>query len=133
MDDKKPRDYKKPTLLLIALTAVALLAAALSLSLRQRQALPAQASPADDGLHYYTPKAAASQESGEGSSQGEDGPYRVAVHEGKIGVFRPGESEPFLTADVEVYLLPEEDIALLRAGLTAQTLSDVRAILEDYE
>ena len=39
----------------------------------------------------------------------------------------------FLTADVEVYLLPQEDIALLRAGLEADTLAEVKAILEDYQ
>ena len=41
--------------------------------------------------------------------------------------------QPFLTADVDVYLLPEEDIALLRKGLTAQSLTEVKSILEDYE
>ncbi len=34
---------------------------------------------------------------------------------------------------VEVYLLPQEDIALLRAGLEADTLAEVKAILEDYQ
>ena len=48
-------------------------------------------------------------------------------------MFRQGETEPFLTADVEVYLLPQEDIALLRAGLEADTLAEVKAILEDYQ
>lgn len=57
----------------------------------------------------------------------------MAVYDGKIGVFRQGEAEPFLTADVEVYLLPQEDIALLRAGLEADTLAEVKAILEDYQ
>ena len=84
-------------------------------------------------MSYYTPKASASQGSAAQPAGDEDGPYRVAVYDGKIGVFRQGETEPFLTADVEVYLLPQEDIALLRAGLEADTLAEVKAILEDYQ
>ncbi|CDD30289.1 uncharacterized protein BN815_01523 [Firmicutes bacterium CAG:94] len=84
-------------------------------------------------MSYYTPKASASQGSAAQPAGDGDGPYRVAVYDGKIGVFRQGEAEPFLTADVEVYLLPQEDIALLRAGLEADTLAEVKAILEDYQ
>ena len=83
-------------------------------------------------MSYYTPKPAASQESPAAQPE-PDGPYRVALYEGKIGVFQLGDTKPFLTADVDVYLLPEEDIALLRKGLTAQSLTEVKSILEDYE
>ena len=79
------------------------------------------------------PKPAASQESPAAAQPEPDGPYRVALYEGKIGVFQLGDTKPFLTADVDVYLLPEEDIALLRKGLTAQSLTEVKSILEDYE
>ena len=100
---------------------------------KRKEAVPAQGSPAESGMSYYTPKASASQGSAAQPAGDEDGPYRVAVYDGKIGVFRQGEAEPFLTADVEVYLLPQEDIALLRAGLEADTLAEVKAILEDYQ
>ena len=63
----------------------------------------------------------------------QDGPYRVGIYQGKIGVFEAGEAEPFLTADVEVYLLPEEDVALLRQGIVAEDLATVKSILEDYQ
>lgn len=133
MDDKKPKDYKKPTMLLLAVTAAALLTSLLSLSFGGKNVVPAAGSPAQKDMSYYTPKAGASQENQEVSQTPKDGPYRVAVHQGKIGVFQNGESEPFLTADVEVYLLPKEDIALLRQGILAEDLAQVRAILEDYQ
>lgn len=133
MDDKKPRDYKMATMVLIGVTVAALLVAVAALSLKGREAVPAQGSPAESVMSYYTPKASASQGSAAQPAGDEDGPYRVAVYDGKIGVFRQGEIEPFLTADVEVYLLPQEDIALLRAGLEADTLAEVKAILEDYQ
>ena len=116
-----------------AAAVAALLVAVVALSLKGREAVPAQGSPAESGMSYYTPKASASQGSAAQPAGDEDGPYRVAVYDGKIGVFRQGETEPFLTADVEVYLLPQEDIALLRAGLEADTLAEVKAILEDYQ
>ena len=133
LDDKKPRDYKMATMVLIGVTVAALLVAVVALSLKGREAVPAQGSPAESVMSYYTPKASASQGSAAQPAGDEDGPYRVAVYDGKIGVFRQGEAEPFLTADVEVYLLPQEDIALLRAGLEADTLAEVKAILEDYQ
>ena len=114
-------------------SVAALLVAVVALSLKGREAVPAQGSPAESGMSYYTPKASASQGSAAQPAGDGDGPYRVAVYDGKIGVFRQGETEPFLTADVEVYLLPQEDIALLRAGLEADTLAEVKAILEDYQ
>ena len=133
MDDKKPRDYKKLTVLVVCVTAAALLTAVLALSIKREAAVPVQASPAQDGLCYYTPNPASSQESHSSLALEDEGPYQVRVYSGKIGVFRQGETEPFLTADVEVYLLPQEDIALLRAGLEADTLAEVKAILEDYQ
>ena len=81
---------------------------------------------------YYTPNAAASQEnSGETPSREES--YLVTVYDGKIGVFREGEDEPFLTADTEVYLLPREDVAILEKGIRAQGFGAVKSILEDYQ
>lgn len=132
MDDKKQKDYKKPTLLLLLVAAGALVTACAAFSLRQEAAVPAQAGTTQNDMSYYTPKPAASQESPAAQAE-QDGPYRVALYEGKIGVFQLGAAEPFLTADVDVYLLPEEDIALLRKGLTAQSLTEVKSILEDYE
>ena len=133
MDDKKPRDYKKLTVLVVCVTAAALLTAVLALSIKREAAVPVQASPAQDGLCYYTPNPASSQESHSSLALEDEGPYQVRVYSGKIGVFRGSETKPFLTADVEVYLLPEEDIALLRQGIRAENLAEVKSILEDYQ
>ena len=84
-------------------------------------------------MSYYTPKPDASQGSTPSPVPESDGPYRVGIYQGKIGVFEAGETEPLLTADVEVYLLPEEDIALLRQGIRAENLAEVKSILEDYQ
>ena len=105
LDDKKPKDYKKPTLLAVFLTAAALAVTAASQTLAGKDAVPTQGSVAQNGMSYYTPKPDASQEMGPSPSLEQDGPYRVGIYQGKIGVFEAGEAEPFLTADVEVYLL----------------------------
>lgn len=133
MDDKKQKDYKRPTLLAVLVTAAALLVTLLSLSLKGGAAVPVQGKPTGHDTVYYTPKPAASQESAAASASREEGPYRVTLYQGKIGVFLEGETEPCLVSDVDVFLLPQEDVALLKEGLSAQTLTEVRAILEDYE
>lgn len=133
MDEKKPRDYKKATIITVVLTVAALAVTVFSLALRPESAVPTQGTPAESISSYYTPKPTSSQETTASPIPSSDGPYRVALYDGKIGVFRPGESTPYLTADVSVYLLPEEDIALLRKGITAQNLTEVKRILEDYD
>lgn len=133
MDDKKLKDYNKPTVLALLVTAAALLVSLLSFTLRGGTAVPVQGEPTANGTVYYTPKPSASQETGNSPAPQEEGPYRVTIYQGKIGVFRQGETEPCLVSDVDVYLLPQKDIALLREGFTADTLKEVRAILEDYE
>lgn len=45
MDDKKPRDYKMATMVLIGVTVAALLVAVVALSLKGREAVPAQGAP----------------------------------------------------------------------------------------
>lgn len=148
-----PDRTKHYTRALLLLAALALAVCALALGIKQK-AVPTQA---ETYRSYYSPKADASQENGSSgnvsqtpSGAGSPAPtsrpakspspspmpkgnYVVTVYEGKIGVFQKGEREPFLTADVEVYLLPEEDVKLLKEGIPASTLSEVRGILEDYE
>lgn len=46
------------TMVLIGVTVAALLVAVVALSLKGREAVPAQGSPAESGMSYYTPKAA---------------------------------------------------------------------------
>lgn len=146
------RSYKQYTLILLIITVIALVVCAATLPLKQKEPLAVQGNPQQSNMEYYTSKAGASQESsvssassrlrptsppssstaGTSSAQEEEN-YLVTVHEGKIGVFRSGESEPFLTADVDVYLLPGEDLALLKKGIRAESFGAVKSILEDYE
>ena len=133
LDDQKPKDYKKPTILAVIITAAALLVSLLSLSLKGIAAVPAQGIPAQNDTTYYTPKPDASQETASDPLSESEGPYRITIYQGKIGVFQKGETEPCLTADVDVYLLPKEDVDLLRAGINAENLKEAKQILEDYE
>ena len=142
MNGSASNHYQKYTWLCVGATVVALLVSAAAFSAKEEraaaQARPAQSHQAVQGqpeknlTEYYTPNAAASQEnSGETPSREES--YLVTVYDGKIGVFREGEDEPFLTADTEVYLLPREDVAILEKGIRAQGFGAVKSILEDYQ
>lgn len=142
MNGSGSNHYQKYTRLCVGATLVALAVAAAACSIKLEraaaQARPAQSHQAVQGqpeknlTEYYTPNPGASQEnSGETASQEES--YLVTVYNGKIGVFREGEDEPFLTADTEVYLLPREDVAILEKGIRAQSFGAVKGILEDYQ
>lgn len=133
MYDKKPKTYKLPTMLAVGITAAALAVTILTRPWGEAASVPTQGTAGQKDMSYYTPKPSASQGTALSSSPSSDGPYRVALFEGKIGVFEEGQTEPFLTADVDAYLLPKEDIALLRKGLEAKDLTEVKRILEDYE
>lgn len=133
MDDKTSKKYKKYTLLLLIVTVAALVVCAASFSLK-RDAVAAQGNPEKNYTSYYNPKVSSSQERAESRESSEEKEhYLVTVYNGKIGVFRGGESSPFLTADTDVYLLPQEDIQILRKGIRAESFAEVKGILEDYE
>lgn len=130
------KKYKTYTLARLLITIAALIVAAVTLSLG-REARAAQAGlvqgPAGSDTAYYTPNPAVSQDS-RGTGAGEEGAgYYITIYKGRVGAFRVGEAEPVLTADTEVYLLPQEDLELLRRGLWVQTLNEARALLEDYD
>lgn len=133
MDDKSARKYKKYTMFALIVTAAALVICAAALSLK-RDAVAVQGNPEKNYTSYYTPKPSPSQESQNFPESSEiEEEYLVTVYNGKIGVFRGGEAKPFLTADTDVYLLPDEDVAILRKGIRAKSFSEVKGILEDYE
>lgn len=137
--------YKKRTLFLLLITVTALVVCAAALSFKQSLAqvsgIPLEQDSAQSQPVYYSSNAVVSQEnsgirkdSAEKNFNEPAGGYLITVYEGKIGVFESGRtsSPPFLTADVNVYLLPDEDITLLKKGLRVETLAEVRAVLEDY-
>lgn len=153
MENNAPKNYKKYTLALLIVTVAALVVCAASFALKRDASMAVQGNPEQTYTSYYSPKPAASQENGnlgnssqqsqvssenhsskaETSSRVEKESYLITVYDGKIGVFRNGEPEPFLTADIDVYLLPGEDLKILRKGIRAESFSEVKGILEDYE
>lgn len=158
MENNAPKNYKKYTLALLIVTVAALVVCAASFALKRDASMAVQGNPEQTYTSYYSPKPSASQENGNGgnSSQqsvaeqsekaalseesaaskngsGAKGSYLITVYDGKIGVYRNGEPEPFLTADIDVYLLPGEDLKILRKGIRAESFSEVKGILEDYE
>ena len=137
-------------------TVAALIVCAASLNLKRTivsAGAPLASRPTQSLNDYYSSKEAVSQESeterntaapvrtgqarSEASSRSGEQPdfYLVTVYEGKIGVFENGDKNraPFLTADVNVYLLPQEDLALLRQGIIAENFAAVKRVLEDYQ
>lgn len=127
------QQYKTWTLWLLIATVTALVVTAAMLSLG-RGARAAQANaPEEPGTAYYTPNPAPSQENSETAGENNGSRYLVALYRGHIGVFQEGQAAPVLTADTDVYLLPEEDIRLLKEGIPAATLGEARRILEDYD
>lgn len=130
------KKYKTYTLVLLIVTVLALVITAAMLSLK-RSAVAVQGEPVDSpekpGTAYYTPKPASSQENSETEENSSGGEYLVTIYKGGIGVFQEGKSLPVLTSHAQVYLLPEEDIKLLRRGILAKDLAEAKRILEDYD
>lgn len=151
------KKYKAYTLVLLMITVTALVITAAMLSLRREadsQAAAAQTAAAQSALvpgpertqrvldsgaqgdsnsAYYTPNTAASQESAaKGEEKGDEG-YFITIYKGKLGVFKAGQAEPVVVREKEVLLLPEEDLRLLREGIWAKDMNEVRQILEDYD
>ncbi len=58
--------------------------------------------------------------------------YIVKEHGGKIRVFAPGEDEPMAVYEVYVHLLPENDIELLRKGITVDDDFTLMKTLENF-
>lgn len=132
------KQYKTYTLWLLILTVTALVVTAAMLSLkRSAEARPAvvppTSAPEEPGIAYYTPNPAPSQENSETVENSGQAKYLVTIYQGKLGVFKEGRTSPVLTQDTPVYLLPEEDIELLKRGLPANDLNEARKILEDYD
>jgi len=130
------KTYKTLTVVLLIVTVIALVLAAVMLTLGRGAAAASgepEGSPEKPVTAYYTPKPALSQESSETEETEPEAGFLVTIYRGGIGVFQPGKTVPVLTRHTEVYLLPEEDIELLRKGIWAQDLTQAKEILEDYD
>lgn len=131
------KKYKTYTLVLLIVTITALVITAAMLSLKRKTAVAVQGRPEtthqEPDMAYYTPKPASSQENSETEENLPKKGYLVTLYKGRIGVFQEGKTLPVLTADAQVYLLPQEDIELLRKGIWAESLNEAKRILEDYD
>lgn len=58
--------------------------------------------------------------------------YTLREYEGKIGVFRDGNTVPDEILDVYLITLPEEDVKKLRNGIEANGQDEVRSLIEDF-
>lgn len=150
MAGRTSQSYKKYTLILLIVTIAALVICAATFALKRDSTLAVQGTPEQTYSSHYIPKAAASQENSDRavSSQvipalprpspspnptPQKGSYWVTLSEGTIGVFQEGKTYPILTADIDIALLPKEDLTLLEKGIWANSLSEAKTILEDYE
>ena len=134
--------YKKYTAVLMMITALALIIAAVTTALKRPDPPAAQAYAS-----YYSPNTAASQETEEkpgstnalrdvprqANSTQSRGTYLITVYEGKIAAFVLGDDVPFLVGDLPVELLPEADRRILEEGIIVDRLADLKTVLEDYE
>lgn len=58
--------------------------------------------------------------------------YIMKLYNGKIGIFRIGEAEPFETLDTDIKDLPQGDIELLTDGIRLQSAAELQRAVEDY-
>ncbi|MCH3972192.1 MAG: BofC C-terminal domain-containing protein [Oscillospiraceae bacterium] len=58
--------------------------------------------------------------------------YLVKTYNGKIGIFRVGETKPFRVLEVETASLPPADQELLRSGISVQSTQELQSVIEDY-
>lgn len=59
--------------------------------------------------------------------------YYITEYNGIIGVFKYGDTTPYLTENVKVELLPDIDKELIRKGVEFQNYKDMIEFLQDYE
>lgn len=58
--------------------------------------------------------------------------YTVKEYGGKLAVFGRGNEEPLAVYEVYVHLLPENDIELLRKGISVDDDYTLQKTLEDF-
>ena len=134
MDEKQLKIYKKYTIILLLATAAALVVCAAALSFKRavkNSPQPSGMAPQAVITDHYTPKQAASQETPAPTAA--PAGYTVTLHGGYVAILRVGDPTPVLLSETQAYLLPQEDIELLRKGIPASTLAQAKALLEDYD
>lgn len=56
----------------------------------------------------------------------------VREHEGKLAVYRYGETEPYMTMDVRVSMLPSHDRDRFGEGVDIYTETELKRLVEDF-
>ena len=131
---KKTTDYKRNTLTVLIITVIAfvIFVAANTMKASVKAATIQEHIP-QNYTNNYIADSALSQESEDIIVNEDKERYLITVHNGYIAVFKNDEKEPVLLADIEVYLLPEDDIKILREGIYVSDIIEAKQVLEDYE
>lgn len=58
--------------------------------------------------------------------------YTVREYEGRLAVFRYGETEPFTTMDVRAAMLPDHDREQFRKGVDLYSEKELKQLMEDF-
>lgn len=59
--------------------------------------------------------------------------YVVKEHDGKIGIFAPGNAEPGQVLDIDTSVLPELDQLALEQGIEIRSDAELRRLIEDFD
>ncbi len=59
--------------------------------------------------------------------------YILGEFNGKLAIYKENNDTPLEILDVQISSLPERDIERIKNGITADTLSEIISVAEDYE
>lgn len=69
----------------------------------------------------------------EAAAAHEEQPFcTVKAHEGKLAVFRYGETEPYMTMNVRVSMLPDNDREQFLHGIELYSEKELKQLIEDF-
>lgn len=60
--------------------------------------------------------------------------FVLGEHNGRLALFRENSAKPYRILDMEVYLLPEEDLqSIQNGGIVVDTEEELKQLLEDWD
>lgn len=60
--------------------------------------------------------------------------FVLGEYEGRLALFRENSPKPYRILDMEIYLLPEEDLQTIRSGgIVVETEAELNRLLEDWD
>ncbi len=84
------------------------------------------------GIAQTAPIAAAEATVIEPAPPAEQQGYYLREYEGRLAVFQSGSEEPLHVFNVSIATMSEYDQVELREGIFAESLSELRSLVEDY-